>query len=49
MVDALVFLEGIKAAGWAGAVSPAVRELTGNEPETFASFMSRHANSFRAE
>lgn len=42
IVDSLVALEGIKRAGLASAVSPAVSEITGREPETYRAFLARN-------
>lgn len=41
LVEALVALEGVKAAGWAGEVSPAVEQVLGRAPETYAAFLAR--------
>lgn len=47
LVDALVGLEAVKAAGWAAEATPAVRELTGRAPEAYASFLARNADRLR--
>jgi uncharacterized protein YbjT (DUF2867 family) len=41
MVEALVALEGVKAQGWAQAVSPVIPDVLGRPPETFAAFLAR--------
>ena len=40
--EALVALEGVKRAGYAAEVSPAVREITGRDPETYRAFLERN-------
>lgn len=45
MVDALVFLESVKAQGWAAAVSSTVEEITGKPRETLGEFIARHRSS----
>lgn len=40
-VQAMTGFEGVKANGWAAAVSPAVREILGRAPETYEQFLSR--------
>jgi uncharacterized protein YbjT (DUF2867 family) len=46
MIDALVGLEGIKAAGYAADVSPAVEQILGHKGETYESFLQRHKDAF---
>jgi uncharacterized protein YbjT (DUF2867 family) len=46
MVDALVGLEGIKAAGYAAEVSPAVEQILGRKGETYESFLQRNKDAF---
>ncbi len=41
----MVGLEQIKAAGWAEAISPAVKEILGRDPERVDAFLSRHAGA----
>ncbi len=41
-VEAFVWLEGVKAAGWAVAISPHVEEVLGRKPEAYAAFLARH-------
>ena len=41
MIDALVGLEKVKAAGWAEGISPAVQEILGREPESFRAYLER--------
>jgi uncharacterized protein YbjT (DUF2867 family) len=45
-VQALLFLEYVKANGWASAVSPAVQQITGRPPENLRSFLERSKASF---
>jgi uncharacterized protein YbjT (DUF2867 family) len=45
-VDGLVFLESIKANGWAAATVPTIKDLTGREPERLRSFLERHKSQF---
>lgn len=42
MIEELVFLEGVKAAGWAASISPVVEELLGRPPETLTDFLVRN-------
>lgn len=44
MADALAGLEGVKANGWAAAVSPVVFDVLGRAPESMAAFLARHRN-----
>lgn len=46
MIEDIVFLEGVKAAGWAASVSPTVEQITGRTPETLAEFIGRHEQRF---
>jgi hypothetical protein len=46
MIEALVGLEGIKAAGYAAEVSPAVEQILGHKGETYESFLQRHKDAF---
>lgn len=46
MVAAMVGLEGVKAAGWAAAVSPDVLQLLGRSGEDLAAFLKRHRAAF---
>lgn len=41
-VDSMLALENVKRQGWAAEVSPAVRDLTGRDPETYRSFLERN-------
>jgi uncharacterized protein YbjT (DUF2867 family) len=41
-VESMIYLEGIKRAGYAAEVSPAVREVTGRDPETYRAFLERN-------
>ncbi len=41
MVEALLALENVKAQGWAQAISPAVTQILGREPEHLAAFLGR--------
>ena len=41
-VEALQFLETVKANSWAAAVSPAVEEILGRPPETMRTFLQRN-------
>jgi uncharacterized protein YbjT (DUF2867 family) len=45
-VQGLLFLESVKANGWAGAVSPAVQQITGRAPENIRSFLERNQARF---
>jgi uncharacterized protein YbjT (DUF2867 family) len=45
-VQALLFLEHVKANGWASAVSPAVQQITGRSPEGLRSFLERNQQRF---
>jgi uncharacterized protein YbjT (DUF2867 family) len=45
-VQALLFLETVKANGWASAVSPAVEQITGRAPENVRSFLERNKARF---
>lgn len=42
LADALVGLEAVKRDGYAAAVSPAVREITGRDPESYRTFLERN-------
>jgi uncharacterized protein YbjT (DUF2867 family) len=42
IADSMVALEGIKRDGYAAELSPAVRELSGRDPETYRSFLERN-------
>ncbi len=46
MAEHVVKLEGYKARGEAAATTPAVREITGREPESIKSFLSRNRDQF---
>jgi uncharacterized protein YbjT (DUF2867 family) len=46
MIEALIGLEGIKAAGYAAEVSPAVEQILGHKGETYESFLQRHKDAF---
>ena len=46
MIEDLVFLEEVKAAGWASSVSPVVEQITGRTPESLAEFLGRHEQRF---
>lgn len=46
MIDGFVGLEGIKRAGWAEAVSPAVQQILGRAPERYRTFLQRHVAAF---
>lgn len=41
MVDAMVFLEGVKANGWATKTTPAVREILGQDPIRYADYLKK--------
>lgn len=41
-VQALLYLENVKANGWASAVSPAVEQITGRAPENIRSYLERN-------
>lgn len=41
-VEALQFLETVKANSWAAAVSPAVEQILGRSPETMRTFLERN-------
>lgn len=41
-VQALIFLESVKANDWAAAVSPAVQQITGRAPEGLRTFIERN-------
>ena len=43
MVEGLVFLESVKAQGWAAQVSPAVAQITGRPAESLSDFLRREA------
>jgi uncharacterized protein YbjT (DUF2867 family) len=45
-VQALLFLESVKAHGWAAAVSPAVQQITGRAPENIRAFLERNKARF---
>lgn len=42
-VQGLMFLEHVKAQGWAATLTPAVEDITGKAPEPFEAFMQREA------
>jgi uncharacterized protein YbjT (DUF2867 family) len=46
-VEGLVFLERVKAQGWASGVTSSVADITGRTPETLAEFLSREAHRLR--
>lgn len=41
-IDSFIALEGIKRAGYAEAVSPAVEQITGRAPESYRAFLERN-------
>lgn len=45
-IDGIVGLEGVKRAGWAAAVSPAVQQILGRAPESYRTFLQRHTAAF---
>ena len=48
MVNHIIALEGIKSAGWAAQVSPAVQEILGRRGESYASFLDRNRSRLTA-
>lgn len=48
MIDGMLELFGIMKAGYTAAISPHVREVTGNDPRGFAEFARDHADAWRA-
>jgi hypothetical protein len=49
MIEDLVFLERVKAAGWAASVSPTVEQITGRAPESLTDFIARHEQRYSLE
>lgn len=47
MVDAMMDLMAIQKKGWAAAVSPAVKKLTGRDPISFSQFAGDHAEVWK--
>jgi uncharacterized protein YbjT (DUF2867 family) len=47
MAEHLVALEGVKAAGWAAEVSPAVEQILRRPAEPFSAFVERHGARLR--
>jgi uncharacterized protein YbjT (DUF2867 family) len=49
MIQGMLDLHGVIKNGWAAAVSPTVREVTGHAPRTFAAFATERAAGFAAK
>jgi len=47
MIDGLVGLEGIKRNNWAATVTPYVKEVTGQEAQSFKEWAKENASKFQ--
>jgi uncharacterized protein YbjT (DUF2867 family) len=47
MIDGMLALHNVIKQNWAAAVSPAVKEITGHEPRSFASFAKQNAAAWK--